>query len=115
MGNGGGSGRALRAMLAVLALPMAVSAASAVLPEARRWWSHVTYLADDRLEGRETGSAGHQTAARYVESRLRESGAEPAGGDGYFQHVRFHARRIREEESRLALVREGRDETLTPG
>ena len=27
---------------------------------ADRWWSHVTFLADDRLEGRDTGSAGHR-------------------------------------------------------
>ena len=29
-------------------------------PEAKRWWSHILYLADDKLEGRETGSEGHR-------------------------------------------------------
>src|SRR5882672_7328157 len=32
-------------------------------PDAKRWWSHVLFLADDKLEGRETGSEGHRRAA----------------------------------------------------
>jgi hypothetical protein len=27
-------------------------------PAAKSWWAHVQYLADDKLEGRHTGSAG---------------------------------------------------------
>lgn len=36
------------------------------LPDGERWWSHVTILADDKLEGRDTGSAGHLKAAEYL-------------------------------------------------
>ena len=35
-------------------------------PDGERWWSHVAVLADDALEGRDTGSPGHRKAAEYV-------------------------------------------------
>ncbi|HLX08796.1 MAG TPA: hypothetical protein VKY89_13135, partial [Thermoanaerobaculia bacterium] len=53
------------------------------------WWAHVKYLADDRLEGRLTGSAGYRQAAAYVAERFQEYGLAPAGDNGYFQPVRF--------------------------
>ncbi len=86
-----------------------------VTPDAQRWWSHILYLADDSLEGRETGSEGYRKAARYVETRFRNAGLEPAGTSGYSQRVPFHARRIREGESSVALIRGGKVETLAPG
>ena len=92
--------------------PLAASAAPAVSPEARRWWTHVVYLADDRLEGRETGSRGHEQACRYVADRLREAGAAPLGTRGYLQPVRFAARRIREGDSSAALRVGGKSEPL---
>jgi hypothetical protein len=50
--------------------------------------SHVEFLADDRLEGRDTGSRGHEIAAQYVASRFREMGLEPGGPNGsWFEQV----------------------------
>jgi hypothetical protein len=40
----------------------------------KAWWSHVRFLADDKLEGRDTGSAGFETAADYVVSQFRRAG-----------------------------------------
>ncbi|HEX8710173.1 MAG TPA: M28 family metallopeptidase [Pyrinomonadaceae bacterium] len=74
---------------------------------ARDWWKHVTFLADDKLAGRETGSPGHRRAAEYVAAMFRRAGLRPAGITGYIQPVRFISRRILEEQSSLALVREG--------
>jgi Zn-dependent M28 family amino/carboxypeptidase len=71
----------------------------------RRWWAHVQYLADDRLEGRLTGSAGYRKAAAYVAQHFKEYGLEPAGENGYFQPVPFEVQRVIAAESRLALVR----------
>lgn len=45
----------------------------------------VTYLADDKLEGREIGTKGEQLAAEYIAKRFKELGLEPKGTDGYFQ------------------------------
>ena len=48
--------------------------------DGKRWWSHILYLADDKLEGRNTGSEGYRKAAIYVAGRVRASGSQ-AGRD----------------------------------
>jgi hypothetical protein len=44
-------------------------------------------LADDSMQGRFTGSPGMFRAARYLAGKFREIGLQPAGDDGYFQHM----------------------------
>jgi len=44
---------------------------------AERVRAHVEFLANDLLEGRDTGSRGHQIAASYVASEFRELGLKP--------------------------------------
>jgi len=46
---------------------------------------HVSFLASDSLEGRDTPSKGLDIAAEYIASRFRATGLEPACGDSYFQ------------------------------
>jgi len=46
------------------------------------WWSHVKYLADDSLEGRDTGSEGLRKAQAYAVEQFKKAGLEPAGTDG---------------------------------
>jgi len=82
---------------------------------AARWWSHVEALANDGMEGRNTGSPGHKRAADYVTAQFQKAGLAPAGVGGYIQPVRFKTRRIVEAESSLALVRDGKAEPLTLG
>ncbi|MDP5277666.1 M20/M25/M40 family metallo-hydrolase [Sphingomonas sp. DG1-23] len=48
---------------------------------------HVTFLADDRLEGRDAGTPGHEIAARYVAEQFAALGLKPGGTDGWFQQV----------------------------
>jgi CubicO group peptidase (beta-lactamase class C family) len=82
---------------------------------ADRWWAHVKVLADDRLEGRDTGSAGHRKAAEYVASAFERAGLKPGGVNGYIQPVTFRSRRIVEEKSSLALIRGGKVEPIVLG
>ncbi|MBT8258208.1 MAG: M28 family peptidase, partial [Bacteroidia bacterium] len=49
----------------------------------------VVYLADDALEGRQTGTEGEKKAAEYLENRFKEIGLEPKGTEGYFQDFSF--------------------------
>lgn len=50
--------------------------------------AHVTFLADDLLEGRETGTRGHEIAARYVATQFESFGLKPGGENGsWFQQV----------------------------
>src|SRR5690242_13041296 len=83
--------------------------------DGKRWWSHVVYLADDKLEGRYTGSEGYRKAAVYVAGELERAGIKPAVTSGYFQPVKFQSREIVEEKSSLALARQGTAEPLTLG
>lgn len=75
--------------------------------DGKRWWSHVVYLADDKLEGRNTGSEGYHKAAVYVAGEFERAGLKPAGVSGYFQPVKFRSREIVEDGSSLALARNG--------
>lgn len=44
--------------------------------------------ADDSMQGRETGTAGHVRSTAYIERELRSLGLEPAGDSGgFFQNV----------------------------
>jgi Zn-dependent M28 family amino/carboxypeptidase len=55
-----------------------------------RFRAHVAFLADDLLEGRDTGSRGHEIAARYVATEFDSYGLKPGGADGtWFQQVPF--------------------------
>lgn len=100
-----------RALIYVLCLGLTAQADSI----AERWWKHVEYLADDKLEGRNTGSEGHRLATRYAASQFDSIGLQPAGKNGWFQPVPFDTRQIDEEHSSLAIVSGGKETKLTLG
>ena len=52
---------------------------------ADRFRDDVRWLADDAREGRGIGSAGLDSAKRWLADRFRALGVEPAGTDGYFE------------------------------
>lgn len=53
---------------------------------------HLSFLASDLLEGRETPSRGQDLAAEYIAAQFRRAGLEPVGDDGYFQVARWELR-----------------------
>ena len=65
-------------MLTSVALPP-----GAVTADALR--GHVSFLASDALEGRDSPGKGLDVAAEYIASRFRAAGLKPMGDDGYFQ------------------------------
>lgn len=54
---------------------------------------HVSFLASDLLEGRDTPSRGLDIAAEYIAAQFRGAGLEPAGGDGYLQTANWTLRK----------------------
>ena len=46
---------------------------------------HITYLADDKLEGRRAGSQGEKLAMNYIRSEFEQIGLLPKGNDGFSQ------------------------------
>src|ERR1700733_2017812 len=68
----------------------------------KKWWAHVQFLADDKLEGRNVGSAGYETAADYVVGQFKRAGLATDS-----QPVAFTKTTLDEVHSRLTLVAEG--------
>jgi Zn-dependent M28 family amino/carboxypeptidase len=77
------------------------------------WWAHVKFLADDSLEGRDTGSEGLRKAQAYAVEQLQKAGLEPAGVNGFYQPVRFNQFQVDESKSSLALVSHGQSTPLS--
>jgi Peptidase family M28 len=102
----------MRIATALLLFPCCLPAADLtpmkLSKEGDRWWSHIQVLADDKMEGRNTGSDGYMRAARYVAGEFERAGLKPAGTNGYFQPVKFSVTKIDESKSSLELVRNGR-------
>ena len=51
--------------------------------------AHIQYLADDKLEGRMTGSKGEELALQYIVAQYKQMGLEPQGVNGYVQNFTF--------------------------
>jgi Zn-dependent M28 family amino/carboxypeptidase len=98
-------------MKVCLAAMLAAAPALALSPDwnalGKQWWSHVQFLADDSLEGRDTGSGGFEKAATYMVEQFRAAGLEPAGIDGYRQPMDFQVVKIDEARCSLDLLRGG--------
>lgn len=48
--------------------------------------AHIAYLADDKLEGRRTGTKGEQLAAEYISAQFAAAGLQPKGdNNGWLQ------------------------------
>ena len=97
----------LAAVLSLAAVTVAQQQGSKLF-DGNTWWDHVKFLADDKLEGRETGSEGLRKAQAYIVNQLTEAGLEPAGVDGFYQPVKFVSREIVEKDSSAALVSRGK-------
>src|SRR5215510_10897480 len=82
-----------------------VTSLSAADADGKHWWSYVEALANDGMQGRQTGSSEHRKAAEYVASQFEQAGLKPAGVTGFVQPVKFDVRRIVESQSSLELVR----------
>lgn len=83
--------------------------------EGQLWWSHIEFLADDKLAGRNVGTEGFQQAAAYVAGRFDKIGLKPAGAAGYLQTVKFETRTLVSGQTKLALLRDGAEQPLAIG
>ena len=83
--------------------------------EGNRWWAHIAFLADDKLEGREVGKDGYRKAVEYVSGEFERIGLKPAGTSAYQQPIAFEWRSIVQDQSSLEIVREGGPQPLAIG
>src|SRR5580700_6965558 len=71
------------------------------------------FLADDLLEGRQTGTRGHAIAANFMAAEFEAMGLQPAGENGtYFQSVPLRSTRPDEEHTSLSIVQGGKTQAL---
>jgi peptidase M28-like protein len=56
---------------------------------------HLSFVASDLLEGRNTPSRGLDLAAEYIAAQFRRAGLEPVGGDAYFQDTMVKGQVVR--------------------
>ena len=68
------------------------------------WWHNIEVLANDNMEGRDTGSPGLARAQEYVVSQLKEAGLQPAGDNGFYQPVKLESQKLDESASSAALI-----------
>ncbi|MGY0652795.1 M28 family metallopeptidase [Luteimonas sp. A537] len=82
-------------------------------PAANRIEADVRALADDHMQGRETGTPGHDLAAEYVAARFAEAGLVPGGEDGgWFQRVPLLRATIASQGARLVVHLDGQSRSL---
>ncbi|HET7709505.1 MAG TPA: M28 family metallopeptidase [Sphingomicrobium sp.] len=84
-----------------------------------RMKADVAFLADDKLEGRFTGSSGYMAAAKYVSDQFAEIGLNPGNNGSWYQQVPFaEARRKPGEPSYIRIgdreFPNGVDVVMTP-
>ena len=103
-------------------IPAAAHAKGLQPPDAMRQISpdaicaHMTFLSDDLLEGRGTGTRGYELAAHYVATQFAALGLEPAGVSGtYFQPVPFRRADLIESAVSAVLLGPGGTKKLTYG
>ena len=77
---------------------------------------HMSVLADDAMEGRGLGTAGYESALRYVETTLRSYGLAPAGEAGGFrQRVPLRNSVVVEDASSMSVRSTAGKKTLVYG
>jgi Peptidase family M28 len=90
------------ALLSPLAVTAAEKPVDGITPAGVR--AHVEFLADDLLEGRETGARGYDIAARYVATQFANIGLSPGNAGDWYQQVPFRSALVKPDESRVTIA-----------
>jgi len=69
---------------------------------------HLSFIASDALEGRETPSRGLDVAAEYIAAQFRRAGLDPAAGDSYFQTAKLLVREQNPDGFLFVVTAEGK-------
>jgi len=77
-----------------------------------RLYSHLAYLADDALEGREAGHEGYALAAKYVAEQYAAIGLEPGGSEEWYQQVELQTYLLDPDSPVMTVHRDGGDAEL---
>lgn len=74
------------------------------MAETASWWAQTTVLANDGMEGRDTGTAAYERAAKYVAEQFAAAVLKPAGEGGtFFQRVPMHQVDLDADRSSISI------------
>ena len=66
--------------------------------------AHIGYLADDKLEGRRTGSVGEKLAYEYISNQFASTGLQSKGDNGtYFQEFEVNEGKQINQPTKFAI------------
>lgn len=108
------------AAIAAVSIATVSFAQGSAAPEftAEGFRSHVAFLADDLLEGREAGTRGYDIAARYVATQFEGLGLKPGNNGSWYQDVAFARYALADAPATLAVgntvFKHGEDIVLSP-
>jgi hypothetical protein len=92
-------------LLALAACATTQSPPSGTDADTVAWWSITGDLSSDAMEGRDTGSAGYDRAAKYVAERFAAAGLKPAGENGtWFQTLPLQEVRVEKEGTSFVVT-----------
>jgi len=91
--------------LLVIACQSTTNSNNQVVADQSRIKAHLKFLADDLMEGRDTGSRGHEIASLYIASQFAQYGLKPAGENGtYMQRVPFRQAVLDQKSPQMILT-----------
>ena len=99
----------MKNIIFILFLLIAISCNKVYTPE-NKIKEDVSFLADDKLEGRQTGTPGELKAAEYIQNRFKDLGLLGKGTNGYYQEFTFKPKTNPHEEVKFT---ENADGTIT--
>ncbi|WP_395049654.1 M28 family metallopeptidase [Flavobacterium sp.] len=76
---------------------------------------HMTFLADDLLEGRKPGTRGFAIGSKYIETQFVSLGLQPGNGSSYIQKVPLQKGLVNENESYFVIKNGNKEEKLIYG
>lgn len=85
-----------------------------ITPNGKNIKAHMDFLAHDLLEGRETGTRGHEIASLYIANEFQKYGLQQAGEDNSFmQRVRFRKGLLKIDSPSLTITHNSQVQSLT--
>ena len=90
----------VKRLVLILVLASAIHAQDAVTIPASALRAHMRFLADDALEGRESGTRGFDVAAQYVAAQFEAAGLQRIGAS-WMQPIAFRTARVAEQSLTL--------------
>jgi Zn-dependent M28 family amino/carboxypeptidase len=79
----------MKKLMFLFVLALIVSCKSEPKEAEKKIMEDVAYLADDKLEGRQTGTQGEILASEYIVKRFKAIGLQPKGTENYIQSFSF--------------------------